>query len=56
LPSGSIMAVKVTAATTKGHQLAEQEWNVVKAACEIFGAKSVIRDSTYSKICIGEFA
>jgi U4/U6 small nuclear ribonucleoprotein PRP31 len=30
LPSGSIMAVKVTAATTKGHQLAEQEWNVGK--------------------------
>ena len=35
LPSGSIMAVKVTAATTKGHQLAEQEWNVVKAACDM---------------------
>lgn len=29
------MAVKVTAATTKGHQLAEQEWNVVKAACDM---------------------
>jgi hypothetical protein len=46
------MAVKVTAATTKGHQLAEQE----PTMAEIFGAKSVIRDSTYSKICIGEFA
>lgn len=35
LPSGSVMAVKVTAATTKGHQLGEQEWNVVKAACDM---------------------
>lgn len=35
LPSGSVMAVKVTAATTKGHQLPEREWNVVKAACDM---------------------
>ncbi|BGP32348.1 U4/U6-U5 snRNP complex subunit prp31 [Rhodotorula toruloides] len=35
LPSGSVMAVKVTAATTKGQQLADKEWNVVKGACDM---------------------
>ncbi|GAA5864607.1 hypothetical protein JCM8547_005597 [Rhodosporidiobolus lusitaniae] len=35
LPSGSVMAVKVTAATTKGVQLEEREWEVVKGACEM---------------------
>lgn len=35
LPSGSVMAVKVTAATTKGQQLSETEWNVVKGAVDM---------------------
>ncbi|BGP40324.1 U4/U6-U5 snRNP complex subunit prp31 [Rhodotorula kratochvilovae] len=35
LPSGSVMAVKVTAATTKGQRLSEQEWNVVTGACDM---------------------
>ncbi|GAA5833567.1 hypothetical protein JCM9279_001563 [Rhodotorula babjevae] len=35
LPSGSVMAVKVTAATTKGQQLSDTEWNVVKGAVDL---------------------
>ncbi|GAA6006808.1 hypothetical protein JCM10207_009103 [Rhodosporidiobolus poonsookiae] len=35
LPSGSVMAVKVTAATSKGQPLPEREWEVVQAACEM---------------------
>ncbi|GAA5996703.1 U4/U6-U5 snRNP complex subunit PRP31 [Rhodotorula paludigena] len=35
LPSGSVMAVKVTAATTKGQQLSDTEWKVVQGACDM---------------------
>ena len=35
LPSGSVMAVKVTAATSKGEVLDENEWSQVKEATEM---------------------
>ncbi|GAA5901091.1 U4/U6-U5 snRNP complex subunit PRP31 [Sporobolomyces salmoneus] len=42
LPSGSVMAVKVTAATSKGEPLADSEWDQVKEACEMmFGLDRV---------------
>ncbi|GAA5870877.1 hypothetical protein JCM3774_001699 [Rhodotorula dairenensis] len=56
LPSGSVMAVKVTAATTKGHQLGEQEWNVVKAACDMMfkldDSKRIILEYVESRITL----
>lgn len=45
LPSGSVMAVKVTAATSKGRELADDEWRRVVEACEMmFGLDRVKRD------------
>jgi U4/U6 small nuclear ribonucleoprotein PRP31 len=42
LPSGSVMAVKVTAATSKGETLPEDEWSQVTRACEMmFGLDKV---------------
>lgn len=42
LPSGSVMAVKVTAATSKGEILDEKEWIQVQEACEMmFGLDQV---------------
>jgi U4/U6 small nuclear ribonucleoprotein PRP31 len=33
ITSGAVMAVKVTAATSKGVQLDDREWGVVTGAC-----------------------
>ncbi|GAA6040887.1 hypothetical protein JCM8097_003172 [Rhodosporidiobolus ruineniae] len=56
LPSGSVMAVKVTAATSKGQQLEEREWEVVKGACEMMfnldEAKRKILDYVESRITL----
>ncbi|GAA5952409.1 hypothetical protein JCM3765_001964 [Sporobolomyces pararoseus] len=42
LPSGSVMAVKVTAATSKGEVLPTEEWEQVQEACEMmFGLDRV---------------
>ncbi|GAA5887763.1 hypothetical protein JCM5296_001758, partial [Sporobolomyces johnsonii] len=56
LPSGSVMAVKVTAATSRGEQLDESEWAQVKAACDMmFGlddAKKKILEYVESRISL----
>ncbi|GAA5858067.1 hypothetical protein JCM1840_001027 [Sporobolomyces johnsonii] len=56
LPSGSVMAVKVTAATSRGEQLDEREWAQVKAACDMmFGlddAKKKILEYVESRISL----
>ncbi|GAA5961442.1 hypothetical protein JCM21900_004010 [Sporobolomyces salmonicolor] len=56
LPSGSVMAVKVTAATSRGEQLEAGEWVQVKAACDMmFGlddAKKKILEYVESRISL----
>ncbi|GAA6064782.1 hypothetical protein JCM10212_004804 [Sporobolomyces blumeae] len=56
LPSGSVMAVKVTAATSKGEVLDENEWTQVKAACDMmFGldeSKKKILEYVESRISL----
>ncbi|GAA5921488.1 hypothetical protein JCM6882_004143, partial [Rhodosporidiobolus microsporus] len=56
LPSGSVMAVKVTAATSKGSVLEDREWDVVKGACEMMfnleEAKRKILDYVESRITL----
>ena len=55
LPSGSVMAVKVTAATTKGQQLSDTEWNVVKGAVDLMfsldQSKRTVRLSFPALLC-----
>ncbi|GAA6009005.1 hypothetical protein JCM11491_005709 [Sporobolomyces phaffii] len=56
LPSGSVMAVKVTAATSKGEVLDEKEWIQVTEACEMMfgldGAKKKILEYVESRISL----
>lgn len=53
IPSGAVMAVHVTAATTKGEPLEESEWKVVVGACQtMFGlndAKAKVSPSFQTK-------
>lgn len=50
LPSGAVMAVHVTAATSKGEVLDEQEWGIVTGACNMMFAL----DDAKRKVSLGE--